>query len=131
MKNPFEKPESRRSEYDETKKGIDEKNNEIEKLKTPYGHLKTDGLFANMCHETLNTIASLPNTPERKMLEIKVKFAQKKLERIYASDEKEAFRLNDQYDKIIKKEIDSGDSTERDEFEKNILGMNKVEESAE
>jgi hypothetical protein len=123
MKNSIERYPSRLEEH----KNITEEKRiatkKIDELEAPYGHLKTDNLVANMCHESLNVIASLPNLLRVKMLEKRVKKAQNKLEEIYQNDKENALELNENYTNIIKKAVETGDDTERKEFEKNFLGM--------
>ena len=122
MGNPFEKP-TRREEYQATREQLGAQEKKKDKLEAPFGHLATDDLLGNMFHETLNAVASLPDTPKIKYLELKIKLAQRKLESIYAKDQQEAINLNKKYDALVKEAAKSGDDTKVTAFEKEKLGM--------
>jgi hypothetical protein len=127
----FKGPDSRLPEYKKTQEGIEKNEAEIEEMESPLGQLQTDALFSNICHESLNMIASIPNIPRRTFLEMKVKLAQQKLESIEKKDKEEATRLNNEYNKIIKAAIASGGDTERKKFEREMLGIKDKSDAVE
>ena len=111
MKNPFE-GKSRVEAFKKTKTNLGKHEKEKESLQAPFGHLDhTDHLLANMAHETMNFVASIPNIPRIKLLEMRIKFAERKLEEIINKDRDEAFELWRKYDILVREAAKSGDDT--------------------
>lgn len=120
MKNSWEglglgvEPKTRREEIEEKLKQDKE---EKGKLDSPLGNLKTDGLFSNILHETLNSVLSIPNIPRSKFLQWKIERAKKKLQEM---DEKDAVKVAKEYGSLVEEAAKSGDDTKMDAFEKKV-----------
>ena len=116
MKNPFDKFPSRRQEYENTEKNKVDTEKVIELIE--------DEIFSE---KQLPTAPSLhkqtKHASEKACLEKKVRKAEKRLNGITKKDRADAYRLHRKHANLLGKETQTGDSTKRIVFERDMLEM--------
>ncbi len=114
-----------KSKYEKTTEELAEAIKEKDKLDYPLGHgSEDDSKLKKTLRDIGNATLSMPFLKDSIKAQVEIALTKKRLEKIYEKNEDEAYKLNDEYNKLLAEAQESGDDTKLKEFAAKELGMN-------